>query len=476
MMSSMKLGLSPGSNVKEFESWFKDNFVLDFMCVQDTVHIGTKMRNRLLNSSIVLYMGNKIASIIHIKMLLERESKEVHGLVWSDIAPEDRQNFSSLEKLMQPRVIDSLEKNIADCRGTVMYLKLCKQITSSFLDDSLDHVERIYRIWNSLYFLRIWRAWISSKENEHTLAENFVSRNMFLCVEINAHALVYLMRILRDNQQADLFIPSKFASQPCEYIFRQMRSTGTTNFTKINFTLYELQHMVSRVELLNKLAHSRNEIRFPRIESKKLKEIRDVVLPNDQQIFDAMNKAFRDALENSAAFGMDSQENVIKNFDVSLLTTLIGDRDTDQRYSSDASSEDYEPYDDVNVIEQLFNVEANTSNPKMCMNPGVSQPETPVNIQLDTLNQDSESPAATNPGVNHEKNKNFVEIINPDGTLTNVRKSTIVWKLLENNGKLSSDRLKRVQGSSEPKRKKQKTTEPSKEDKIVFKTTEIAVG
>lgn len=495
MMSEMKFGLSPGSNVEEFESWFGAWFENISVCVQDTVHIGTKMRNRLLNSSIVLYMGNQIASIIHMKMLLEKLSKEVHGLTWSDILPEDRQNYASLEKLMQPRVINALEKNVVDCDSTVMYLKLCKQITSSYLDVDLEQVERIYRIWHAAYFLRSWRIWIQSKENEHTLTENFVSRNMFLCVELNAHALVYLIRRLRANRQTDLFIPSKFASQPCEFIFRQMRSMGTVNFTKINFTLYELVHMISRVELSNKIIHSHKQIRFPRIELKQLQGVRNIVLPSDQQILDAMKQARRDALQNSAKFGMNSEEDAITNFDTSLLTELKGakNKNTEREYFIEDSSDGEEQgeesygwaYGDMNVIDQLFNVEAgtqaDTSNPKTCTSPG-------DNADISSLASGSKD--CTNPGVNQSENvnnqterKNFVEIIYPDGTVRNMRKSTFVWQLLDNNKKLSSDRLKRVQGSSnitEPKKKQQKTasasTEHRKEDQISFKATDIEIG
>lgn len=142
-MSVMKFEVKPGCNLEEFNEKFMP-------CVQDTVHVGTKMRNRLLIPSIVLQMGNSIASIVHVKMLLENVPKEVHGLTYYDIAPEDRQNFSSLEKIMDTRVIDTLEKNVADCKGTIMYLKLCKQITSSYLEEDLEPVERIYRIWYAL--------------------------------------------------------------------------------------------------------------------------------------------------------------------------------------------------------------------------------------------------------------------------------------------------------------------------------------
>lgn len=87
----MKFGLTPDTDLKLFAENIR-------ICVLDTVHAGTKMRNRLLNTSIVLYMGNEIVSNIHIKMLLDQSPKAVHGLVHSDISPDDRQNYGSVEK------------------------------------------------------------------------------------------------------------------------------------------------------------------------------------------------------------------------------------------------------------------------------------------------------------------------------------------------------------------------------------------
>lgn len=92
-------------------------------CVQDTVHIGTKLRNRLLNSSIALNIGSKIVSVVHIKSLLDRVPKEIHGLVRTDITPEDRQNYRSLEKIMDDRVLNALKLNSVNSEATVMYLK-----------------------------------------------------------------------------------------------------------------------------------------------------------------------------------------------------------------------------------------------------------------------------------------------------------------------------------------------------------------
>lgn len=102
-------------------------------------------------------------------------SKEIHGLVNTDICIEVRQNYGSLEKLMEARVLRALENHIPDSKATIKYLTLCKQITSAFVQENLTPIERVYMIWNALYFLKCWRNWIKNSKNRYTLTENFIS-------------------------------------------------------------------------------------------------------------------------------------------------------------------------------------------------------------------------------------------------------------------------------------------------------------
>lgn len=108
-----------------------------FCCLQDTVHIGTKLRNRMLALHILLVFGSALISLTHLKLLINNVPKEVHGLVMKDICPDDRQNFRSLEKMMKPRVIEALKKYVVGSQGTQMYLKLCAEITSSLIQDDM---------------------------------------------------------------------------------------------------------------------------------------------------------------------------------------------------------------------------------------------------------------------------------------------------------------------------------------------------
>lgn len=365
--------------------------------VQDTIHIGTKFRNRILNSSIVLHIGTKIVSTVHIKTLLKTVAKDVHGLIPSDITPEDRQNYNSLEKIIDDRVLNAMKTHVADSAGTIMYLKLCKLITSSFTAANLKPIERIYNIWYAVYFLRSWRKWIMSNK-DYSLNENFISDNAYTCVEINAHSLIQIVTKLRSNGQDNLFLPHLFASQPCEQIFRMMRSMGTINFTKINFSLNELLHMIARVEIMHKTIYTCKEIEFPRI---LLEAHTDNMqkLPSDHEIQQALENAQSAALEKAAQFGIFLTANDIASTEMSL-------RKPRSIETSFVSSFDNES-EDEQVVEE--NLEENTSV-------GTSS--------------------------------SFLDFIDPDGTTRKIRKSTFIWMHCEEKDKLSSDRLKRVQGSA----------------------------
>lgn len=402
--------------------------------IQDTVHIGTKLRNRMLNSSIVLYMGNKVVSIVHIKTLLQMVPKEIHGLVYSDINPEDRQNYNSLQKIMQDRVLNAMKLNVADCDGTIMYLKLCRLITSSFIEPKLAPIERIYNIWYAVFFFRCWKKYIIASDDQ-SLNANFISNNSYTCVEINAHNIIEIVRKLRSTGEENLFLTTLFASQPCENIFRMMRSMGTINYTKINFWLNELLHMIARVEILNKTIYTCKAIEFPRTSKEEAQNILQT-LPSDDEIKETIVRAQTHALQEAALFGMVFVADDIKTPQMKSRMKKV---ETPSESESESNSDD----ETLEICDQQsLEVEAASSS---------------------------------------------LVFIQPDGTTRTVRKSTFIWEQIIEKDKLSSDRLKRVQGSSRSilgsnaKRQKltpsssSETNDPIPDGNIII-LDEIAIG
>ena len=73
-------------------------------------------------------------------------------------------------------------------------------------------------------------AFVSSK------LYNFITRNAYLFIELNAHALIMFMITLHDAYPggAALFNPWKLGSQSCEKTFRAVHSMASTFPTVIN--------------------------------------------------------------------------------------------------------------------------------------------------------------------------------------------------------------------------------------------------
>lgn len=348
---------------------------------------------------------------------------------------------------METRVLDALEKNIADSQGTVMYLTLCKHITSSYMQNDLNPLERLYNLWYSVYFLRCWRKWIQTHDG-CTMAENFITTNAYTFVELNAQSMIELMIKLRTENSQSMFLPLLFSSQPCEEFFRQMRSMGTANFTKINFTFYEILHMISRVEIMYKIIFSRNEIVSPRFKSKlKTTDKAVTVLPSDEQILETMINARNAALKKASEFGINlTWEDVITCDLQHSGQTLTEIRD---EISTDNLGED----DDV-----LSATDSEASSGEI------------ENIDENTTNIESQAiKSATS------LHANSIDVVDLDGLSRNMRISTLIWSLSTSKHKLSSDRLKRVQQDETVSvaSKRFKSSEPTNDELYLFKSENI---
>lgn len=252
-------------------------------------------------------------------------------------------------------------------------------------------------------------------------------------MELPKSSLVYLVVAQPLKKNAPLFIlqifgmPDLYASQPCEFIFRHMRSMGTNNFTKINFSLFELFHLIKRVELANDITLSRlgkENCIFPRIK-KVYEDSRPIncQLPSDQEIIAEMLKAQNDALENAFEFGI--------------------------RMSSS----------DIDKCE--------LKAPSRIVKPKKSSITIPCSDESDIDIQSA-----------------FVEIENGDGTTKRLRKSTLLWLLTESKGKLSADRLQRVQDMSAVDSSKKRRLMPGSsrqddeipDEMLLIKSSELQIG
>lgn len=379
------------------------------LVIQDTTHIATKLRNRILKPDVNLVMGKFNVSVDHLKALVRNVQKSVHGLAQLDVHPIDRMNFESFAKIVDQRVVDALKQYIPNSDGTIKYLNVCKDVTSCFLQLDLEPLERIFRMWRSVYFLRIWRCFILSTRM-YTLANSFITSNAYTCIEINARNLILLVKKFRDQNTPEQFIPSLFDSQSCEKAFRKFRSMGTAQYTKINFSLHDLLHMIGRVEVQNEISYftlKNKGISFPH---QKMGKTAIYPLPSDLEINATIERAREVAIMEAAQFGM----NDVAHINTFKIVSNLSIDDNEDDFIDDAEiSQEFDDWNDESTENQIFSEHIDEKSP-------------------------------------------YTTVYDENDVKRIVRKSTLVWMLCEPNETLSNDRLRRVQVDKKTIDKKRK--------------------
>lgn len=426
MKNHLELGWNKNNNIN-FPTWFNANvhsISTKYIPFQDTVHIGTKMRNRILNKP--LKMGKYDVSTKHLELVLKHYSKADHNLCPSTISPKDRQNFDSVLRICDDKVIELLS-NIEGSEGTILYLKVLSNVLRAFLDLRLLPSERIRLIYFSVFILRIWKKFIQQSKRANSLKDNFISQNCYTCVEINAHSMVMLILYLKQQSLDNVFHPQMLGSQQCESIFRQIRSLTSTYSTVTNCSLLEVIHRMAKIELQNEISHIKlKSFKFPRIgvvsssyypyvnrngidQSKK-----PVQLPSAQEIIEEIELAKIEAIEYAETLGMH-----LKNSDDSDLPCVI----PKPKYCTIARE-----------------VPRNTID---------NSPETIDGAQYEHkfhfLNNMNLKLFAVKTDPNEiDENSKYVKVQNNNGEMLCIAKNTLCWLLGKSTSKLSSDRLVRV--------------------------------
>lgn len=324
------------SEIPQTWPWYNCDLKVQENFVQDSVHIGVKLRNRLCKSDVKLTVGNKRISIDHLKTLIEKESKDKHKLTISDLDAKDRMNFASVEKICNDSILKLLEKSIPNSEGTCLYLKILNWSIYSYIDPNLTAIERVYKIWYAVFILRIWRSWIM-KTKQYTLKNNFITLNCYTCIEINAHHLIKIIIQLRELNREDLFLPHFFSSQTCESFFRQIRSMSSTYSTVVNCSMLEILHRLRRIQLqIDIITQESNKVIFPRFENKKPMIVRNetLSLPTKSEIFKTINSALANAVEDIKHLGI-SNKDILRDVKCSIINIVQADTKT-----SDSESED----------------------------------------------------------------------------------------------------------------------------------------
>lgn len=214
--------------------------------MQDPIHLLQKMKMRMTQTGVDLWMGPNLVTINHIQSVLKDEqfTQADHGLSWGDVQnsckTRDKMNFGSTNKLLNFAVISCLEF-VEGSEGTAQFIRLMIMLKEAFISQETPIEHRIFNVIYCLSFIRRWRQDIV---NKGTRTSSFITSNAFGCIELNVTFLVRMIQAGLGNAIA------MCSSQVCEEFFRTMRATSTWGLTQVNMTVKDAMNNISKFQAL----------------------------------------------------------------------------------------------------------------------------------------------------------------------------------------------------------------------------------
>lgn len=393
----------------------------NFFVTQDHRHLGNKLRNRLVNAG-TLKMGRFKVSIEHLRDIVKKRDRSEHSLSRMDVYPTDKMNTESFDRLIKDNVTKTLKACIGEkSNGTIQYLKICQYVTTSYLECDIMPSERIYRMAYGCFFLRIWRTHL---RNEKSIMDNFITPNAYSCVEMNYSNLISIAKKLRNEKRPDQFLPMLFDSQTCERTFGIFRSMGTMHYTRIDFSIFELLHMIRRLDLISNLSIKLKEAGV-QTDVKKIKIPKTCELPTDEQINVviemAKGEAIKDAkklqIELTDADLLTINEYIFKrNEDMESMENESSDVEENILFEEDIIAKEHSIVDAGEGSSQSadMNMEVDESNVDPSTDPDEIVPNAPILFVTSSV-------TSRNPDENHPGIERTTKVI--------MKKSTFLWTL-----------------------------------------------
>ena len=441
--------------------------------VQDTVHLAVKLKSRLLKPQIILPMGDVTATGRHVQALMTTFQKSKHGLRAKDVDHKDRQNFQAVMNITSA---SHLLSEIPGANGTKCYVELIKCMIDGYLDKDLAPLCRIEKLWYVVFFMRYWRRWLLL-HSKYTLRDNFITSNAYLCIELNAHALIVYLMVIRDqvnNFDDGCFLPWLLGSQCCESTFRTARSMSSIFSTMINFSLLDLLRRLHRLHIQLALqAENSEDIVFPRLTKHQRKNIHPKFslsdLSNDK-IFKSVQRAQVKAKLMVEELGMAS---LFKKHSMwSSKVTLIGIDGGKENSTDDTNSDDDSDAESSDEAEEILKPQ-DSFEEEVCTDEAVKiSDDLKTTVANDLVDRNLQQklqhrqklaikrlPSSALPVYQYvetmevkqtslkQKCQNqftsFVEVQTRSGKPVLIRKTTALW-LLQEGERISTDRLFRV--------------------------------
>ena len=246
---------------------------------QDFIHNGKKLINPLDSPVRVLQLGCDIAILEHVGMVYNKFTQDEHGLKLEDTTRMDRQNWASAQRLCQGKVRQCLadlrsspEAHRERTLGTEKYLEICANYIDIFLSPRLDLRSRLVLCSKVSFFFRLWKLWfvhgnhlVGGMACNFTIAQNFISQQCFIDIQIACNFVVLLVCHFRDKY-SHLPVPLHLTgSDSCEIFFSKIG--GMVGMERA-YDFHELVSIANTLNRLSEIEYSENGLQFGRVHNK----------------------------------------------------------------------------------------------------------------------------------------------------------------------------------------------------------------
>ena len=157
--------------------------------------------------------------------------------------------------------------NIVKAHATKCYVELMKSVIDSYLEKKSWSTYKNREIVEGCILLKILASILVNCQC--SLKDNFITYNVYMCIEINAHSLITFLMTVCDqpNKDSASFLPWLLGSQSsCEQTFRAARSMSSTFSTIINFGMLGLLRNLHRLQIQSTIqSETSMGIIFPRV-------------------------------------------------------------------------------------------------------------------------------------------------------------------------------------------------------------------
>ena len=246
---------------------------------QDWIHNGKKLVNPLDSPVKTLQLGEDGAFHTHLGMLYNKYTFDQHGLKLEDVQRKDCQNWASVQRICQRKMQDCLAAMRSSPKahrehilGTEMYLRICADYIDIFALAVLDVRSRVVLASKVSFFFRLWKLWFSygnhavgNNSVRFKPAENFVSQQCFLDVQLSCHFVVLLVKHFRDNYP-NLPVPLHLTgSDSCVIFFSKI---GGMNGMERSYDFHDLVNTANTLNRLSSMEYGENDLQFGRVHNK----------------------------------------------------------------------------------------------------------------------------------------------------------------------------------------------------------------